>query len=173
MLERQGFRHHLARRLAGMGDTGHGIINEVYWPSTGEPQIRDFSFYLLGKSRWIDLKRLQQYEVATPGPCLPLPTVVHSGEDYRLTLEILPESRRDVVLVRFKIQGPYRLAVILAPHLGSTGRDNSAWVSRNSAYAQRGDSAICLSADVPLQASELRLCRLLRWLAGSAAAMES
>ncbi|HEY5020605.1 MAG TPA: hypothetical protein VII17_06270, partial [Steroidobacteraceae bacterium] len=25
---------------------GHGIINEVYWPSTGEPQIRDFGFYL-------------------------------------------------------------------------------------------------------------------------------
>ena len=29
---------------------GHGIINEVYWPSTGQPQIRDFGFYLVGAS---------------------------------------------------------------------------------------------------------------------------
>ena len=29
---------------------GHGIINEIYWPSTGQPQIRDFSFYLVGAS---------------------------------------------------------------------------------------------------------------------------
>ena len=24
---------------------GHGIIDGVYWPSTGKPQIRDRSFY--------------------------------------------------------------------------------------------------------------------------------
>jgi hypothetical protein len=30
---------------------GHGIINEVYWPSTGQPQIRDISFYLIGSTR--------------------------------------------------------------------------------------------------------------------------
>ena len=36
---------------------GHGIIDEVYWPSTGEPQIRDFSFYLVGEKGFIDLKR--------------------------------------------------------------------------------------------------------------------
>jgi glucoamylase len=34
---------------------GHGIVNEVYWPSTGQPQIRDLSFYLVGNGRWIDL----------------------------------------------------------------------------------------------------------------------
>jgi glucoamylase len=36
---------------------GHGIVNEVYWPSTGQPQIRDLGFYLVGQGRWIDLKR--------------------------------------------------------------------------------------------------------------------
>ena len=30
---------------------GHGIINEIYWPSTGQPQIRDFGFYLVGEQR--------------------------------------------------------------------------------------------------------------------------
>ena len=53
--------------------------------------------------------------------------MTHHGDDYRLELEILPDPRRDVLLVRYKLKGPYRLVAILAPHLGSTGRDNSAW----------------------------------------------
>src|SRR5579884_3134544 len=72
---------------------GHGILNEIYWPSTGEPQIRDFGFYLIGADRWVDLKRVRRYVLSTPGPCLPLPTIVHEGEDYRLTLEVLPDPR--------------------------------------------------------------------------------
>lgn len=129
---------------------GHGIINEIYWPSTGEPQVRDFSFYLVGARGWIDLKRLQRYHLLTPGPFLPLLTITHYGVDYRLALEILPDPRRDALLVRFEIEGPYRLVVILAPHLGSTGRDNSAWVRDGVAYASRGDAAVCLAADAPL-----------------------
>lgn len=129
---------------------GHGIINEIYWPSTGEPQVRDFSFYLVGARGWIDLKRLQRYHLLTPGPFLPLLTITHYGVDYRLVLEILPDPRRDALLVRFEIEGPYRLVVILAPHLGSTGRDNSAWVRDGVAYASRGDAAVCLTADTPL-----------------------
>ncbi|HUI61795.1 MAG TPA: hypothetical protein VLX90_16330, partial [Steroidobacteraceae bacterium] len=62
---------------------GHGIVNEIYWPSTGEPQIRDFGFYLVGERRWLDLKRLRRYRLSTPGPFLPLLTIEHYGEDYR------------------------------------------------------------------------------------------
>ena len=129
---------------------GHGIVNEVYWPSTGTPQIRDFGFYLVGASGWIDLKRVQRYRLSTPGPYLPLLTVTHHGDDYRLDLEILPDPRRDVLLVRYRLEGPYRLVAILAPHLGSTGRDNSAWTDEDVGYASRGDVAICLAADPPL-----------------------
>src|SRR5580698_3986825 len=39
---------------------GHGIINEIYWPSTGQPQVRDFGFYLVGEERWVDLKRVRK-----------------------------------------------------------------------------------------------------------------
>jgi len=129
---------------------GHGIINEIYWPSTGEPQVRDFGFYLVGANRWLDLKRLQRYHLVTPGPFLPLLSITHYGVDYRLVLEILPDPRRDVLLIRFELDGPYRLVVILAPHLGSTGRDNSAWVEHSVGYACRGDAAVCLAADAPL-----------------------
>src|ERR1700683_3818985 len=88
---------------------GHGIINEIYWPSTGQPQIRDFGFYLVGGGRWVDLKRVRDYTLSTPGPYLPALTITHHGDDYELALEGLPAPHRDGLLVRFKIIGPYRL----------------------------------------------------------------
>jgi hypothetical protein len=134
---------------------GHGIINEIYWPSTGQPQVRDFGFYLIGdgsagRQRWFDLKRVRDYSLSTPGPYLPALTITHHGDDYELTLEVLPDPRRDVLLVRFNISGPYRLAAIVAPQLGSTGRHNSAWVDAGCAYARHGDFCMCLAADPPL-----------------------
>src|SRR5690606_34508515 len=78
---------------------GHGIINEIYWPSTGWPQLRDLSFYLLGEDRWVDLKRVNEYRLTRPKPYLPLLTIVHMGDDYRLSIEVLPDSRRDVLLL--------------------------------------------------------------------------
>ncbi|HEV2270085.1 MAG TPA: glycoside hydrolase family 15 protein [Steroidobacteraceae bacterium] len=130
---------------------GHGIINEVYWPSTGQPQVRDLGFYLVGKGRWIDLKRERRYRLLTPGPALPALNIVHHGEDYQLTLEILPDPTRDVLLVRFALVGEYRLVFLLAPHLGSTGRDNSAWIDDGAAYAQGGGCSLCLAASTPIE----------------------
>jgi glucoamylase len=130
---------------------GHGIVNEVYWPSTGQPQIRDLGFYLVGKGRWIDLKRESRYRLVTPGPGLPALTIVHHGDGYQLTLELLPDPQRDVLLVRFALIGSFRLVLILAPHLGSTGRDNSAWIDDGVAYARSGEFAVCLAASMPLE----------------------
>src|ERR1700739_3626539 len=73
---------------------GHGIVNEVYWPSTGQPQIRDLGFYLVGNGRSIDLKRECRYRLLTPGPALPALTIVHHGDDYQLTLAPRPDPRR-------------------------------------------------------------------------------
>jgi glucoamylase len=65
---------------------------------------------------------VRDYTLSTPGPYLPVLTITHHGDDYELALEVLPAPQRDVLLVRFKIIGPYRLVVIVAPHLGSTGQ---------------------------------------------------
>ncbi len=129
---------------------GHGIINEIYWPSTGQPQIRDLGFYLIGAGKWIDLKRERRYRVATPEPYLPALTITHYGADYELTVEVLPDPLRDVLLLRYRIVGPYRVAAILAPHLGSTGRGNSAWVDDGVGFARHRGHALCLAADQPL-----------------------
>jgi glucoamylase len=130
---------------------GHGIINEVYWPSTGSPQIRDFSFYLVGDKKWIDLKRVRRYRLSSPAAYLPALTVTHTGHDYQLVIDILPDPRRDVLLVRYTLEGAYRLVLIVAPHLNSTGTANHAWIERGMAYAARGNAALCLSATEPLK----------------------
>lgn len=129
---------------------GHGVINEVFWPSTGEPQIRDLTFYLVGRAGFVDLKRERRYALQTPAPNVPLLTIVHSGSDYRLTLEVVPDPLRDVLLVRFDLEGPYELVALLAPHLGGTGKGNTAWVEEGALLAKHGDRALCLLADVPV-----------------------
>lgn len=129
---------------------GHGVINEVYWPSTGRPQIRDLTFYLVAEGRLVDLKRVGRYTLQTPAPHVPLVTIQHTGDDYSLALEVVPDPLRDVVLVRFDLTGAYRLVVVLAPHLDGTGADNSAWVAGQALLARRGGFSVALLADVPV-----------------------
>jgi glucoamylase len=129
---------------------GHGVINEVFWPSTGEPQIRDLTFYLVGSAGFVDLKRERRYTLQTLSPGVPLLTISHEGSDYRLILEVVPDPLRDVLLVRFELDGPYQLVAVLAPHLGGTGKENTAWVEEHALLAKRGEWALALVADVPL-----------------------
>ena len=35
---------------------GQGILNEVYWPTAGEPQIRDMDFIVAGDGWWSEVK---------------------------------------------------------------------------------------------------------------------
>jgi GH15 family glucan-1,4-alpha-glucosidase len=127
---------------------GYGIVNEVYWPATGEPQIRDLGFILARDGRWIELKRANRYRVTLPAPSVPVPRIVHEGPDYRFTIEVVPDPRRDVVLISYAIEGPYDVHVLLAPHLGGSGLGNTAWVE-GALLAQCETRALALVADVP------------------------
>ena len=40
---------------------GLGIVNEVYWPTTGEPQIRDLGFIVADDEEWFEVKRANRY----------------------------------------------------------------------------------------------------------------
>ncbi len=126
---------------------GHGIVNEVYWPRTGLPQIRDLGFIVAREGEWHEVKRARRYTLSLAAPCVPLPRVVHEGDGYRLEVEVLPDPLRDAVLLRYRLEGAgWRLYVLLAPHLNGSGRGNSA---RAGALltAFSGDAALCLAAD--------------------------
>jgi glucoamylase len=129
---------------------GFGIINEVYWPNTGLPQIRDLGFIVAKPGYWVEVKRVARYRLSTPKPYLPLVQVVHEGEEYRLELEVLPDPSRDVLLVRYVLEGEgFQLYPLLAPHLGGSGYGNTAWVSREGLFASRGEHHLALLSRTP------------------------
>ncbi|MGH7498983.1 MAG: glycoside hydrolase family 15 protein [Gemmatimonadales bacterium] len=127
---------------------GYGIINEVYWPATGDPQIRDLGFIVARDGDWIELKRARRYRITLAKPHVPLPRVVHEGPGYRLTLEVVPDPSRDVLLVSYALDGDYDLYFLLAPHLASSGLGNTAWVD-GDLFAQRGNHALALVGSAP------------------------
>lgn len=123
---------------------GHGILNEVYWPATGRPQIRDLGFIVAKEGFWAEVKRVRRYRLEAE-PLSPLVRVVHEGEGYRLTLEFVPDPQRDVLLIGYALEGEgFRLYPLLAPHLGGTGLGNTAWVEEGALLAVRGAEALAL-----------------------------
>jgi glucoamylase len=127
---------------------GYGIVNEIYWPATSDPQLRDLGFILARDGVWIELKRAQSYTVTRPQPFIPLPRVTHSGPDYRFTFEVVPDPCRDVLLISYALEGDYQVYVLLAPHLGGEGVHNTAWVD-GDLFARNGAHALALVARPP------------------------
>ncbi|MEO8756927.1 MAG: glycoside hydrolase family 15 protein [Devosia sp.] len=126
---------------------GYGIVNEVYWPSTGQPQIRDLGFIIAGRNGWTEVKRAQRYSISMPKPYIPLPRIVHRGDDYRLELEFLVHPHRDALLIRYKLDGDdLKLYALLSPHLNGERHENTAWAG-DDLSAQHGDVALCLRND--------------------------
>jgi len=132
---------------------GGGVLNEVFWPHTGRPQLRDLGLLISGPGFWTEVKRLADYTVSTPDPTVPLVTVEHHHERYRLTLAIVCDPIRDCVLVRHELvdlhpsDGPLQLHLLAAPHLGGNGHDNNASVADGALLAHREDEAMAILAD--------------------------
>lgn len=125
---------------------GHGIVNEVYWPSTGHPQIRDLGFIVAGPDGWTEIKRANRYAISTPHDGVPLPKVVHEGPGYRLELEFLCHPLRDTLLIRYALSGDgMRLYALLAPHMGGSGSNDA--FANDELSALGANVALCLRAD--------------------------
>lgn len=123
---------------------GFGILNEVYWPATGEPQIRDLGFIVKGPFGWTEVKRSNNYQLSLPEAHVPVPQIVHVGDDFQLALEVAPDPTRDVVLISFSLIGEeVKLYALLAPHLNNGGEHNNAHAGFDVS-AWRDNRALCL-----------------------------
>ncbi len=138
---------------------GYGILNEVYWPATGLPQIRDLGFIVAGPSEWFEVKRVNRYHVSMPDDWVPLPQVAHEGDGYRLLIEVLPDPSRDVVLILYRLTGDnMNLYALLAPHLSNGGEHNNARAAEFDGLEGR---------DRTLPAERFRLFEIERRIRGS------
>lgn len=127
---------------------GYGILNEVYWPSSSTPQIRDLGFIVAGEGFWSEVKRAHQYVMTTPHSGLPLPKIVHQHERYLLELEIIADPMRDVLLIHYNLEGKgLSLYPLLAPHLGGNGDNNLGTVTVQGMLAEKAGQHLILAAD--------------------------
>jgi glucoamylase len=132
---------------------GFGIINEVYYPQVDIPQIRDLGFIVAdGLGFWVEVKRLENYALRLLAPGTPAVEIVHSHERFRFTLRVSPDPDRDVLLIEIDLTGDADLRpyVLLAPRLGTEGRDNTAEIQRYGARrvlaAEQGPFGLALAA---------------------------
>jgi len=132
---------------------GHGILNEVYYPRIDLPQIRDLGFIVADDAGfWVEVKRLDPPDITTPAAGIPLPTVLHRHPCFTLRLRICPDPHRDVLLMEIVLEGDANLRpyLLIAPHLGGTGRDNLAEATRHRGrqvlWAEQGPFGLALMA---------------------------
>jgi len=132
---------------------GRGIVNEVYYPRIDIPQIRDLGFIVADdRGFWVEVKRLGNHELLLPSAGVPAVRIVHRHARFALTLRIAPDPQRDVLLIELHLDGDpgLRPYVLLAPHLGGSGRNNEAAVAdyrhRRVLWAEQGPFGLALAA---------------------------
>lgn len=140
----------------------HGILNEVYFPRLDLACMRDMGLIVTdGQDLFSEEKRhtasLVSY-LAEGVPAFHLENTCRQGR-YRIEKEIVADPRRDVVLQRTlftPLQGglkDYHLYVLLSPHLGNRGSENTAWVGDYKGipmlFAQRDYFTLALACSAP------------------------
>lgn len=130
-----------------------GIVTEVYYPRIDIPQIRDLGFIVADDDGfWVEVRRLGNYEVSLPEPGVPAVEIVHRHPRFTFTLQVCPSQRRDVLLLRYRLEGDEALRVyaLLAARLGGEAENNMAWVAKHNGrtvlWAEQGAFGLALSA---------------------------
>jgi glucoamylase len=140
----------------------HGILDEVYYPRVDQACTRDLGLIVTdGANFFSEEKRHTRSEVAclaADAPAYRLTNICHQGR-YCIEKEIITDPMRDSLLqwTRFTTLQTggrnYHLYVLLAPHLGNRGRDNTGWVGDYKGipmlFAQRADCALALACSAP------------------------
>jgi glucoamylase len=140
----------------------HGIFNEIYYPRVDQACTRDMGMIVTdGMDFFSEEKRqtTQQIEPLAKGvPAYKITNTCMTGR-YRIEKKILTDPNRDVVLQQTKftpLKGKlddYHLYVLLSPHLGNEGGNNTAWLGDYKGvpmlFAQRENVALALACSAP------------------------
>src|SRR5580704_9646840 len=108
-----------------------GIVTEVYYPRIDIPQIKDLGFIIADdRGFWVELRRLLDYRVTLASEGAPAVEIEHHHPRFVFTLRICQSERRDVLLMRCRLEGDASLRpyALLAARLGGDAASNLAWV---------------------------------------------
>jgi glucoamylase len=140
----------------------HGVVNEVYYPRVDQACTRDLGLVVTdGRQFFSEEKRHTRHEIAMIGdgiPAFALTNTCTQGR-YRVHKEVLADPARDVVLQRIRFEplvgalSDFKVHVLLAPHLGNHGDDNTAWIGEHKGapmlLATRDGIALALASSAP------------------------
>ncbi len=140
----------------------HGILNEIYYPRVDEACTRDMGMLVCSdRGFFSEEKRHARHAVSMLAPGVPgysLASTCTEGR-YRIDKEILTDPWRETLLQRTRftaLQGAvsdYRLYVLLAPHIGNRGRENTGWVGDYKGvgmlFAERAGTCMALACSFP------------------------
>ncbi len=136
----------------------HGILNEIYYPRIDQACTRDCGLIVTGPDGYFSeekrdtLSTVRQIVDGVPG--FELTNRSRDGR-YTIVKRIVADPLRDVVLQRITFEahrpGPYRLFVLLAPHLVNAGAHNTAFVATlkgwRMAFASGRGATLVLAAN--------------------------
>ena len=130
-----------------------GIVTEVYYPRIDIPQIKDLGFIIADdRGFWVELRRLLDYRVTLASEGVPAVEIEHRHPRFVFTLRICQSERRDVLLIRCRLEGDASLRpyALLAARLGGDAASNLAWVGnfggRAMLWAEQGPFGLALAA---------------------------
>jgi len=131
-----------------------GIVTEVYYPRIDIPQIKDLGFIIADdQGFWIELRRNARYQVTLAGEGVPAVKIVHTHERFVFTIWVCASARRDVLLLRYKLEGDASLRpyALLSARLGGDALNNVGSVTRHNGRlllgAEQGPFGLALMAD--------------------------
>jgi glucoamylase len=130
-----------------------GIVTEVYYPRIDIPQIKDLGFIIADdRGFWVELRRCLDYRAILPSPGVPAVEIEHHHPRFTFTLWVCPSQRRDVLMIRFRLEGEASLRpyAILSSRLGGDAENNLASVGafggRAVLWAEQGPYGLALAA---------------------------
>jgi glucoamylase len=138
-----------------------GILNEVYYPTIDQPQIRDLQYLITdGETFFRDERHLDNtHEWITPGVLGYRVINTDSLARYRIVKEVIADPHQSCVLIHTRLEADegvlakLRLFALLAPHLEIGGRGNNGntvqvgW--REVLTAHKAGTWLALAASVP------------------------
>ncbi len=130
-----------------------GIVTEIYYPRIDIPQIKDLGFIIADDNGfWVELRQLRNYEIKQPNPGIPAVTIAHHHPRFTFTLQICPSQCRDVLLLRYQLEGDESLKpyALMAARLGGDAKYNMASVGNHNGrtvlWAEQGPFGLALAA---------------------------
>ncbi len=138
-----------------------GILNEVYYPTIDQPQIRDLQFLITDAETFFHDERQMDntHECLAPDTLGYRITNADPHGRYRIVKEVIADPHQACVLMQTRVEADagmlakLRLFTLCAPHLEVGGRGNNGNVVQVNGgkvlTAHKGDAWLVLAASVP------------------------